>query len=174
MIIKGQFDFVSIAVYGTVVTDTQLAPDNLEQVPTLSIPQPDPIPLPRLLDVANAKEPTELAQQLLSLIPDPPPLSLASRLVLCMKPDTDDWEDPGFPHLYADLDRELDCDDLTLEDAVSCLSRPIPEDTSREVIAKFWQTVASSIQPQVGHGEICPFWVLAHLFCRSRRVSPPS
>ncbi|KAJ8086999.1 hypothetical protein PM082_005824 [Marasmius tenuissimus] len=148
MIIKGQFDFVSIAVYGTVVTDAQPALDNPEQVPAISNPQPDPVPLSRLLDVANAKDPTELAQQLLSLVPDPPSLPLASRLVLCMKPDTDDWEDPSFPHLYADLERELDSEDLILEDAVDCLSRPIPEEISREVIAKFWQAVASSIQSQ--------------------------
>ncbi|KAL0580747.1 hypothetical protein V5O48_001305 [Marasmius crinis-equi] len=149
MIIKGKFDFVSLAVYGTVVSEAQSHAENPDQIPSISIPQPEPVPLSRSLDVANSMEPTQLARQLLSLTPDPPSLSLASRLVLCMKPETDDWEDPDFPHLYANLEKELDSDDLSLELVVEALSRPIPEDTPRELIANFWKAVLSKVQPQI-------------------------
>ncbi|KAF9266285.1 hypothetical protein L218DRAFT_897341 [Marasmius fiardii PR-910] len=147
MIIKGKFDFVSLAIYGE-VADAQPPTENSKDISSISIPQPQPIPLSRSLDVANARDPTELSKQLLSLTNDPPSLSLASRLVLCMKPEVDDWDDPDFPHLYADIKAELSLDNLSLESAVECLSRPIPEDTSKELMVRFCRAVANQIEPQ--------------------------
>ncbi|KAG7097369.1 hypothetical protein E1B28_004719 [Marasmius oreades] len=147
MIVKGNFDFVSLAIYGE-IADAQSPPENSTQIPSIPIPQLQPAPLSRSLDIANARDPTQLASQLLSLTADPPSLSLASRLILCMKPEVDDWDDPDFPHIYADIERELSSDALSLESAVDCLSRPIAEDTSKELMARFWMAVASDIELQ--------------------------
>ncbi|ESK95101.1 hypothetical protein Moror_13833 [Moniliophthora roreri MCA 2997] len=148
MIVKGKFDVVSFAIYGEVVSDAQPSAESVQDIPPTSIPSAQAIPLSRSLDVANAVDPTQLAKSLLSIIPESPSLSLASRLVLCMKPESNDWDDPDFPHLYANLEREIALDSFTLEDAVDCLGRPIAEDTTEETMLKFWKAVAHEIESE--------------------------
>ena len=54
----------------------------------------------------------QLAEQLLSLIPDSPPLPLVVRLMFCLKPSDDDWDHPDFLNLYADLGGDDESFDL--------------------------------------------------------------
>ncbi|KAK7049721.1 hypothetical protein VNI00_005752 [Paramarasmius palmivorus] len=149
MIVKGKFDAISFAIYGEIVTEVQSSANSgLGIPPTTSIPSVQPIPLSRSLDVANAVDPTHLAKSLLALIPDSPTVSLASRLVLCLKPESDDWDDPEFPHIYVNLEHEINSDNFSLEDAVDCLERPIAEDTAKETMVKFWEAVANVVEPE--------------------------
>lgn len=96
MIFKGEFESVSLAIYGDIATDTPLPSTTAYEAGQTQVP--DSMPLTRSLDPSNSAEPTWLANELLALIPDPPSLALAIRLMLCLKPASDDWDLPEFPH----------------------------------------------------------------------------
>jgi len=80
-------------------------------------------------------KPAQLAEQLLSLLPAPRPLSLLIRLTFCLKPKDDDWDHPDFPFLYSDIESDEEAFDL--ETLVEGTSRPIREDVSEDALTQF-------------------------------------
>ncbi|KAI9064886.1 hypothetical protein FKP32DRAFT_1675270 [Trametes sanguinea] len=143
MIVKGDFESVSMAIYGDVVTESQAAPSSYEPRP---LPTVTPAPLPAVLDPANARDPSQLARQLLKLIPDAPELELVTRLVFCLKPSNDDWDLPDFPYLHSDLDSVSG--ELDLEKALRLTTRPVPDDISFDTVSQFAQKVVLSVNPK--------------------------
>ncbi|KAI0355348.1 hypothetical protein OH77DRAFT_1504193 [Trametes cingulata] len=140
MIVKGDFEVVSMAIYGELVSEAQSAPSSYEPRP---LPTVTPAPLPAALDPANSRDPTQLARQLLQLIPEAPDLALVIRLIFCLKPSNDDWDLPDFPYLYADL--EDTGPDFNLEKALRLTTRPVPDDISPEAVARFAEKVAQCV-----------------------------
>ena len=144
MIVKGSYETLSLAIYGEVVSDA--SPVHSYQPSALPIVEPRP--LSRAIDPANSTDPKELAEKLLSIISDPVPLPLVVRLMFCLKPSDEDWEDPEFPHLYSDL--ENSDEDFDLEGVVASVRRPIRESTSTEAFTTLANRVADFIGPKVG------------------------
>jgi hypothetical protein len=145
MIVKGDFQSVSMAIYGEVASGPIPLPDTYEP---RAISSKLMTPLSRPVDPSHAADPTLLAKELLSLIPDAPPLSLVIRLMFCLKPSDDDWESPEFPFLFNDLDDSIE--DFDLEQVFHCTSRPVADDISRDSICKFAEKIASALGPKVG------------------------
>ncbi|EAU84430.1 hypothetical protein CC1G_01426 [Coprinopsis cinerea okayama7 len=142
MIIKGNFEVLSMAIYGHVVAEK---PPVLSYEPK-TLPIVEPFPLSRNLDPANSTEPRALAEKLLALIPNPPRLPLVVRLMFCLKPSDEDWDDPEFPDLYADLeDRDSDFD---LEGVVNSVSRPIPDDLPQDTFLTLVDRVNDFLGPK--------------------------
>ncbi|KAI0650389.1 hypothetical protein C8Q79DRAFT_902719 [Trametes meyenii] len=139
MIVKGEYEFVSMAIYGEVASEATTVPSNY--VPR-SLPAVTPSPLSSSLDPANSRDPTQLARQLLKLIPDAPDLELVIRLIFCLKPSNDDWDLLEFPYLYPDIDNIGS--DFDLEQALRLTARPVPDDISPETVSRFAQRVAQS------------------------------
>lgn len=143
MIVKGNFESVSLAIYGKVA----------DAIPTLSSYEPRELPsaertaLCSALDPSNSADPTMLALQLLSLNPNTPSLELIIRLMLCLKVPSDDWDLPEFPYLYFHLE---ELDDLDLESIYSCMSKPIPDSSSYESRKRLADRIADLIGPKVG------------------------
>lgn len=143
MIVKGRFEALSMAIYGEIVSES----------PPVQIYEPkpfgslEPVPLSRNIDPSSSSHPIQLAEQLLSLIPDSPPLSLVVRLMFCLKPSDDDWDHPDFPYLYADMGG--DDESFDLEGIVQAISRPIRDDTSDEVLSAFVNRILDLIGPKV-------------------------
>jgi hypothetical protein len=144
MVVQGQFETLSMAIYGQVISDIPPVPSTYESTPR---PLIESTPLSESIDPANSSDPTLLAKQLLELVPNSPPLSLVIRLVLCMKPDNDDWDHPEFPYLHADL--ETNEPDMTLTVALDIIGRPIHEGTSNEALAHFVASVLKTIGTKV-------------------------
>jgi hypothetical protein len=132
-----------MSIYGEVISEIQPSqPYELRPVSSVDIR-----PLSRAVDPANSADPTLLARQLLELIPGAPPLPMVIRLMFCLKPSNDDWDDAGFPYLFTDLD----CiEDLDLEKAFQHTSRSIADDTSLDSIRRFSEKVGASIGLKVG------------------------
>lgn len=136
MIVKGDFQCVSMAIYGEPMQETTPA---LDYTP-LPLPVIETPSLSRSLDPSNSRDPTHLAHQLLKMIPDAPPLPLVIRLMFCLKPANEDWDIPEFPYIHPDLD---DADSLSDLDKVSKLtSRPVPDDISEETLDRFAENLA--------------------------------
>lgn len=144
MIVKGAFQSISMAIYGDVVAELPPPPTTYEPKP---IPAIDPVPLHSSLDPASFRDPTKLANQLLQLIPDAPPLPLVIRLMFCLKPANDDWDLPDFPYVYSDLDEFSDGSEIEL--ASSLTSRPVVDDAPNAALHSFAQKVALSLGPKV-------------------------
>lgn len=106
----------------------------MEEYKPSQLPVDEPIPLSPSIDLGNSLTPTSLAEQLLTLLPVTPSLPLVSRLVFSLKPEQEDWDDPDFPYLYADLD---DHSVLDLEGLVQSITRPIKDDVSSESLIAF-------------------------------------
>lgn len=127
-----------MAIYGTVVAER---PDIAEYTPR-SLPVPSTQSLPAALDVGYNTNPTSLAQQLLGLIPSPAPLALVMRLMFCLRPEKEDWDNPQFPYVYTNLDLILEDDDienevLDLQTLVQAVSKPLKDDIPSESLAEF-------------------------------------
>ena len=144
MIVKGAFESVSMAIYGEVVNE--LPPPRTTYEPRL-LPTLEPIPLSEALDPANARDPTRLARKLLELIPESPPLPLIIRLMFCLKPLNDDWDQPDFPYLFADLDQLSE--ESSLDDIFKLTSRPISDETSLQSLVELSQKVVHGLGPPV-------------------------
>lgn len=144
MIVKGTFQAVSMAIYGDIVSDVPITPKTYQPRP---LPSTIATPLPAALDPANARDPSQLARELLKLIPDAPELELAVRLVFCLKPSNDDWDSPDFPYLYADL--EDDSNDFSLERAFRSTARPVADDISSEILNRFAEKVGQCVNVKV-------------------------
>jgi hypothetical protein len=144
MIVKGEFESLSMAIYGELVSDIPPAADTYEPQP---LPTVNPSSLSKAVDPANTIDPTLLAKQLLSLIPDSPPLSLVIRLMFCMKPTNEDWDAPDFPYLHADLDTEIEGFDL--DGALDITTKPIAEETSEETLTRFAESIGNCLANKV-------------------------
>lgn len=158
MIVRGDFETVSMAIYGEPVSEVYPAITSYEARP---LPVLEPTPVSPALDLARSSDPTHLARQLLALIPDAPPLNLVIRLMFCLKPPNDDWDLPEFPHLYSDLHEE-DVD-IDLDSAYRCLSRPVADDVSLEALLRFAEKVADAISPT----DNTRSYFMAEILCRS-------
>lgn len=144
MIVKGKFEALSMAIYGDVVSEPPLSSQPYTPRP---LPVTDPLPLSKAVDPSNSRDPTVLAQQLLALIPDSPPLALVIRLMFCLKPSNEDWDLPEFPYLHADLETEEE--DFDLESAIHLTSKPVRDDTQHDSLSNFAANVAEHIGPKV-------------------------
>ncbi|KAJ4479146.1 hypothetical protein J3R30DRAFT_3882194 [Lentinula aciculospora] len=166
MIVKGQFDALSLAIYGEVVSESIIPPlsggEIASSVPK-SIPSVEARTLSASIDPANSTDPTFLARNLLSLLEDTPPLSLVSKLMFCLKPDSDDWDEPDFPYLFVDFDRDIfqsslktEEDDETMnsgedqinfdiEATLDAMSKPVSDTVAEGTLTKFAQVVADNI-----------------------------
>ena len=144
MIVKGNFTKLSMAIYGDVASELPSAPSSY--VPS-TLPSLNPIPLSPPLDPANSADPTTLTRNLLSLIPDAPPLPLVIRLMFCLKPANDDWDFPEFPYLHPDL--EVDLMEFDLDYVHQLTSQPVADDVPLDVLQRFADRVADAIGPKV-------------------------
>ncbi|TFK55651.1 hypothetical protein OE88DRAFT_1716405 [Heliocybe sulcata] len=166
MILKGNFNSMSLAVYGDLASE-----------PPPSCPEPKELPfiestlLPRSLDPSNCLDPTSLAEQLLTLIDDPPPLHLLIRLMFCLKLSSDDWENPDFPYLYADLDYAADADNFDLQEAYTMTGRPLAENASDDSISGFVARVVESIEPKNDDQTYLLAGVLSHAASQDLRLA---
>ncbi|KAI6040458.1 hypothetical protein EDC04DRAFT_2894185 [Pisolithus marmoratus] len=158
MIVRGDFETVSMAIYGEPVSEVPSAVTSYEarQLPVIESTSLSPA-----LDLARSSDSTRLARQLLSLIPDAPSLNLVIRLMFCLKPPNDDWDLPEFPHLYSDLHEE-DMD-IDLDSAFRCLGRPVADEVSPEALMRFAEKVADAISPTDGTRS----YFIAGILCRS-------
>ena len=143
VIIQGQYEYLSMAVFGDVIADVQKVWEH-EPRP---IPALNSVSLPKTVDPSNSSEPTMLAQQLLSLLPDSPPLSLIVRLMFCLKPPNEDWEHPDFPYLYSDLDSEDEM--YSIATLVQSISRPVKDDVSVDTLSTFAERIIDLLEPKV-------------------------
>lgn len=130
IIFRGDFEVISVAVYGNVVAE----PPEVQTYEPKQLPLPTSVKLSSSIDVANSANPTHLAEHLLALLPVPPPLPLVSRLIFSLKPEDEDWDHPDFPYLYSDLDHE---DISDLESLVQSATRPIRDDISPDTLSRF-------------------------------------
>ena len=145
MIVQGDFDCISMGIYGEVVSERPATPNAYEPRPFPSLVSPS---LPSSLDPANALDPTQLARVLLKdMQPKTAQLELAICLTFCLRPPGSDWDLPDFPLLC----RELDEDDpeFDLEAAFNLTSRPAPLDISPETATRFAEKVAKCISYKV-------------------------
>lgn len=160
MIIRGKFEKLSLAVYGDIVSEGSTSFPTYEprQLPHVSYNV-----LPSALDPANNIDPTELARSLLTLVPDCPNLTLIIRLMFCLKPSNEDWEEKNFPHLYSDLKNGLD--NLNLEKAVDMTARPVSDAVDENVLKNFAVKLGDSVSEFVSSqiifavGEILIFFL---------------
>ncbi|KZT71498.1 hypothetical protein DAEQUDRAFT_665661 [Daedalea quercina L-15889] len=143
IIVRGSFERVSMAIYGDVMSELPPPPTTYKPKP---LPTFEPVQISRALDPSNSLDPSALARQLLNLIPDAPPLPLAIRLVFCLKPASDDWDLPEFPYIFADLD--ANAAQLDLEKASVVTTRPVSDDVEDEVLLRFAENVAQSVQDE--------------------------
>ncbi|KAG2343653.1 hypothetical protein BDR05DRAFT_1059541 [Suillus weaverae] len=163
MIVRGDFETVSMAIYGDVVSDTSLKSTTYSPIP---LPTHSSVPLVPALDAAKSNDPTALARNLLALIPNAPSLSLVIRLMFCLKQPNDDWELPEFPHLYSDLsEEEMDID---LDTAFRCLSRPVVDDISSEQLHHFAKKVSEAVGPR----DDAQSYLIASILSRSASQTP--
>lgn len=143
MIVKGSFDHLSLAIYGEIVTEFP----PVQAYEPKSIVPPEPESLSNDLDPSQSSDPTALAKSLLALIPNAPSLPSAIRLMFCLKPTDEDWDNPNFPHIYANLDN--DSEDYDLDTIVSNLDRPIPDDVSVDTLNRFVERLNEFVGPAV-------------------------
>ena len=146
MILRGKFEKLSLAVFGDVVVDG--VPPS-QEYHAKALPYISLSPLPLSLDPAKNADPTELARGLLRLIPSPdrPTLPLIIRLMFCLKPSNEDWDEPEFPHLYSDLG--ADVFDLNLEKATEITARPVSDEVDEEALRDFAVNVGDSVYDYV-------------------------
>ncbi|KAF8214050.1 hypothetical protein K438DRAFT_1706324 [Mycena galopus ATCC 62051] len=164
MIVKGPFKSISIAIYGQTVEPPSDVPASYEPKP---LPSVHPRPLSRAVDPASMLDPTHLANQLLSLIPDSPPLALVIRLMFCLKPSNEDWDLPDFPYLHADLDTEND-DTFDLETALLYTAKPVRDDIAYESLSAFATRVTDAVGPKSSDQA----YLVAKLLCISAPQHP--
>ena len=143
VIIHGQYEYLSMAVFGDVIADAQ----NVRKYEPRPIPVLNSVSLPKSVDPSNSSEPTMIAQQLISLLPDSPPLSLIVRLMFCLKPPNEDWEHPDFPYLYSGLDSEDEM--YSIATLVQSISRPVKDDVSVDTLSTFAERITDFLEPKV-------------------------
>ena len=132
-----------MAIFGDVIADAQ----KVREYEPRPSPALNPVSLPKSVDPSNSSEPTMIAQQLISLLPDSPPLSLIVRLMFCLKPPNEDWEHPDFPYLYSDLDSEDEM--YSIATLVQSISRPVKDDVSVHTLSTFAERIIDLLEPKV-------------------------
>ena len=132
-----------MAIFGDVIADVQ----KVQGYEPRPIPALNSVSIPKSVDPSNSSEPTVIAQQLISLLPDSPPLSLIIRLIFCLKPPNEDWEHPDFPYLYSDLDSEDEIYSITT--LVQSISRPVKDDVSVDALSTFAERIIDFLEPEV-------------------------
>lgn len=144
MVVQGDFEYVTLAVYGDVASEPTL--DSSSHGPMLL---PDIIyqPLSPAMDPANSNEPTLLPRELLNLIPRAPSLSAAIRLIFCLKPvdgelngDLISWEDCATTEVSG-----LEW----LERAAEPLMTSVNEDVPLEILKKFSERIPEVLVEKV-------------------------
>lgn len=105
VILKGSFTTLGIAIYGATLATSGV----LEEYKPTPLPEIVKRPLHPSLDPSANSDPTLLAQSLLALIPDGgpfprPTIPMVLRLMFCLKAPDEDWETPGFPFVFTDLE----------------------------------------------------------------------
>jgi len=151
IIFRGRFNAVSLAVYGDLVGELL---ETVEYEPKpLSLPSP--ISLSPALDLANSPNPTALAEQLLTLMPSPTPLPLLIRLMFCLKPEEEDWDNPNFPYVYSNFELAMNDDDFENEvfdlgSLVQSVSKPLKHDVSAESLTEFAGKMKDLLGSDVG------------------------
>ncbi|KAF7432708.1 hypothetical protein PC9H_004650 [Pleurotus ostreatus] len=105
VILKGSFATLGIAIYGATLAKSGV----LEEYKPTPLPEIEKRPLHPSLDPSANSDPTMLAQSLLALIPDGgpfprPTVPMVLRLMFCLKAPDEDWETPGFPFVFTDLE----------------------------------------------------------------------
>ncbi|KAI9464297.1 hypothetical protein F5148DRAFT_1210170 [Russula earlei] len=165
MIVKGDFAKLSMAIYGDVAAELPSPPTSY--VPGV-LPPFTPAPLPPVLDPANSGDPTTLTRNLLSLIPNAPPLPLVIRLMFCLKPTNDDWDLPEFPYLHPDLSD--DPVDFDLEYAYQLASQPVADDVPLDVLQRFADRVAAAIEPKNVNHPYLVAGILSRAACQHREL----
>ncbi|KAF8461826.1 hypothetical protein DFH94DRAFT_788963 [Russula ochroleuca] len=161
MIVKGNFTKLSMAIYGDVASELPSPPSTY--VPGVLLPF-TPTPLSPILDPANSGDPTTLTRNLLSLIPDAPPLPLVIRLMFCLKPANDDWDLPEFPYIHPDFgDYPIDFD---LDYAYQLTSQPVADDVPLEVLQGFADRVADTIGPKSDTQSYLVAGILSRVACQ--------
>ncbi|KAE9404801.1 hypothetical protein BT96DRAFT_394283 [Gymnopus androsaceus JB14] len=164
MILKGQFDALSLAIYGQVISDLVPPSEGTANSALKTIASVESKTLSASVNPASSAEPTFLARNLLSLLDDSPPLSLITKLMFCLKPDNDDWDEPDFPYLFADFEQDIfqtnpkvDGDEAVngeygvnfdFEEALDAMSKPVSDSVSEDALTKFAQIVADGIGPK--------------------------
>ena len=145
MIIRGSFQYLSLAVYGNTVAGN-------EDI-TQRAYEPKPLPvlehtsLSPQLDPSNTLDPTTLARSLLSSSEAPVPLELITKLMFCLKPSNEDWDEAEFPYLYSDLG--LFNDRPTVDFAVEVTARPTSDQVEEVILKEFAANVANVFDPDV-------------------------
>ncbi|KAH9023082.1 hypothetical protein EDB85DRAFT_2184855, partial [Lactarius pseudohatsudake] len=168
MIVKGNFTKLSMAIYGDVASEL---PSPSSSYAPSTLPSLIPTTLSPPLDPANSEDPTILTRNLLSLIPDAPPLSLVIRLMFCLKPANDDWDLPEFPYLHPDLD--VDPMEFDLDYAYQLTSQPVADDVSLDVLRRFADRVADAIGPKSENQSYLVAGILSRVACQHRELSRP-
>lgn len=127
-----------MAIYGDIAAERL----NTEVHETELLELPAPVSLSPALDLAISLNPTALAEQLLGLMPSPTPLPLLVRLMFCLKPEEEDWDNPDFPYVYSSFEATLSDDDVENEvfdlgSLVQSVSKPLKDDVSPESLTEF-------------------------------------
>ncbi|EMD40406.1 hypothetical protein CERSUDRAFT_130228 [Gelatoporia subvermispora B] len=157
MIVKGDFQCVSMAIYGEILQEPRAGPSTYEP---RALPSVEPIPLPRSLDPANMRDPSSIARELLKLIPNAPPLPLVIRLMLSLKPSNEDWDLPDFPYLHPNLEGDLS--GLDLEKAFRLTMRPVSDDIMHEPLQRFAEAVSRSLRSKDHNSAYLVAGILCH------------
>ena len=168
VIIQGQYEYLSMAVFGDVIADVQ----KVQGYEPRPIPALNSVSIPKSVDPSNSSEPTMIAQNLISLLPDSPPLSLIVRLIFCLKPPNEDWEHPDFPYLYSDLDSEDEM--YSIATLVQSISRPVKDDVSVDALSTFAEKIIDLLEPNVSFDFIEVLHSILMLFNRARTMPTTS
>lgn len=133
-----------MAIYGELVVTEVIEVDKAyEEKP---LPALAYIPLSNNVDPGNSSKPTSLADQLLSLLNEPPTLSIATRLIFSLKPEKDDWDHPDFPYLYSELEAP---EESNLQDLVLSAERPIRDNIPSELLTVFAMAIRDALKSKV-------------------------
>ena len=143
MVLKGAFQSISIAVYGEIApafTSTTLS-YSPKPLPNLKLPD-----LPSQLDPCLSNSLTGIANGLLALDSDTPDVKLITQLMFSMKPLDEDWDEPNFPYLYANL---RDIDGLrSPKQIIKILSRPISDNTGQDRLRRLASRMVESVDTE--------------------------
>ena len=164
VIIQGQYEYLSMAVFGDVIADVQ----KVQGYEPRPIPALNSVSIPKSVDPSNSSEPTMIAQQLISLLPDSPSLSLIVRLIFCLKPPNEDWEHPDFPYLYSDLDSEDEM--YSIATLVQSISRPVKDDVSVDALSTFAEKIIDFLEPNVSFDFIESIHSIQMFFYRAQTM----
>ena len=143
MVLKGAFHSISVAVYGEIVPTSASTAFSYSPKPLLNLKLPD---LPSQLDPCLSNSITDIANGLLALDSDTPDVKLITQLMFSMKPLDEDWDDPKFPYLYADL---RDIDSLrSPKQIIKILSRPISDSVSQDRMRRLASRMVESVDTE--------------------------